>query len=156
MNFNPTRTKYINQSPKLPRATGLVAITADASCSSAPRRRIGRGGDIKHRFLFDCCHQDSMHPICSAAGNVTQIESRRYPIAPTSNNTPPSPFFHESSYYGQEKENKSDRQRQGEQHYILLGCARTPSSQQPMSRRRKLDSMLKSVDDLLLKSSRRA
>jgi len=27
MNFNPTRTKYINQSPKLPRATGLVIFT---------------------------------------------------------------------------------------------------------------------------------
>ena len=122
MNFNPTRTKYINQSPKLPRATGLVAFA-------------------------DACY-------------ATQVESRRYhPIAPSNKNTTPpsSPFFYES-YYGQEEsKNKPlhcrDR-HQGEQHYID-SCA-TPSSQQPMSRRRKLDSILKSaVDDLLLKSNRR-
>ena len=154
MNFNPARTPYINQSPKF-RAARLASTDA----CSAPREeekhassRIGR--DIKH--FFDCFHQDSsMDPIFSSAARnaTTQVESRsrrRYPIAP-SNNTPSQPFFYES-FYGQEENKKHlhcrDRHRGG-----------TLSSAQSMSRRRKLDSILKSVDDLLhvvLKSNRRA
>ena len=156
MNFNPARTQYINQSPKLPRATGLASTGACSAPALEEEKhassRIGR--DIKH--FFDCFHQDSsMDPIFSSAARnaTTQVESRsrrRYPIAP-SNNTPSQPFFYES-FYGQEENKKHlhcrDRHRGG-----------TLSSAQSMSRRRKLDSILKSVDDLLhvvLKSNRRA
>jgi hypothetical protein len=155
MNFNPARTQYINQSPKLPRATGLASTGACSAPALEEEKhassRIGR--DIKH--FFDCFHQDSsMDPIFSSAARnaTTQVESRsrrRYPIAP-SNNTPASqPFFYES-FYGQEENKKHlhcrDRHRGG-----------TLSSAQSMSRRRKLDSILKSVDDLLvLKSNRHA
>lgn len=154
MNFNPARTQYINQSPKLPRATGLASTGACSAPALEEEKhassRIGR--DIKH--FFDCFHQDSsMDPIFSSAARnaTTQVESRsrrRYPIAP-SNNTPSQPFFYES-FYGQEENKKHlhcrDRHRGG-----------TLSSAQLMSRRRKLDSILKSVDDLLvLKSNRRA
>ena len=156
MNFNPARTQYINQSPKLPRATGLASTGACSAPALEEEKhassRIGR--DIKH--FFDCFHQDSsMDPIFSSAARnaTTQVESRsrrRYPIAP-SNNTPSQPFFYES-FYGQEENKKPlycrDRHRGG-----------TLSSVQSMSRRRKLDSILKSVDDLLhvvLKSNRRA
>ena len=160
MNFNPARTQYINQSPKLPRATGLASTGACSAPALEEEKQVSRiGRDIKH--FFDCCHpQDSsMDPICSsAARNATQVESRsrRYPIA-SSNNTPSQPFFYES-FYGQEENKKHlhcrDRHR-GEQHYI---CCGTLSSSQSMIRtRRKLDSILKSVDDLLLlKSNRRA
>jgi hypothetical protein len=152
MNFNPARTQYINQSPKLPRATGLASTGACSAPALEEEKQVSRiGRDIKH--FFDCCHpQDSsMDPICSsAARNATQVESRsrRYPIA-SSNNTPSQPFFYES-FYGQEENKKHlhcrDRHRGG-----------TLSSAQSMSRRRKLDSILKSVDDLLvLKSNRRA
>ena len=152
MNFNPARTQYINQSPKLPRATGLASTGACSAPALEEEKQVSRiGRDIKH--FFDCCHpQDSsMDPICSsAARNATQVESRsrRYPIAP-SNNTPSQPYFYES-FYGQEENKKPlhcrDRHRGG-----------TLSSAQSMSRRRKLDSILKSVDDLLvLKSNRRA
>ena len=162
MNFNPARTQYINQSPKLPRAAGLASTGACSAPALEEEKQVSRiGRDIKH--FFDCCHpQDSsMDPIFSSAARnaTTQVESRsrrRYPIAP-SNNTPSQPFFYES-FYGQEENKKHlhcrDRHR-GEQHYI---CCGTLSSSQSMIRtRRKLDSILKSVDDLLLlKSNRRA
>jgi hypothetical protein len=152
MNFNPARTPYINQSPKF-RAARLASTDACSAPLEEEKHASSRiGRDIKH--FFDCCHQDcSMDLIFSSAARnaTTQVESRsrrRYPIAP-SNNTPSQPYFYES-FYGQEENKKPlhcrDRHRGG-----------TLSSAQSMSRRRKLDSILKSVDDLLvLKSNRHA